>query len=58
MKPLSSPKQGKTDLTLFDMETRMINHAIEKHNGNLSAAAEQLGISRQTLYNKIKKTSK
>ena len=29
------------DLTLSDMETRMINHAIEKHNGNLSAAADR-----------------
>ena len=56
IRPLVSAKQGKMDLTLSDMETRMINHAIEKHNGNLSAAADQLGISRQTLYNKIKKS--
>ena len=54
--PLLSAKQNKMDLTLSDMETRMINHAIEKHNGNYSAAADQLGISRQTLYNKIKKS--
>jgi transcriptional regulator with PAS, ATPase and Fis domain len=38
------------------MEKRMINLAIEKNNGNLSAAADQLGITRQTLYNKIKKS--
>ena len=56
IRPLVSTKQGKMDLTLSDMETRMINHAIEKHNGNLSAAADQLGITRQTLYNKIKKS--
>jgi DNA-binding NtrC family response regulator len=56
IRPLVSAKQGKMDLTLSDMETRMINHAIEKHNGNLSAAADQLGITRQTLYNKIKKS--
>jgi len=56
IRPLVSSKQGKMDLTLSDMETRMINHAIEKHNGNLSAAADQLGITRQTLYNKIKKS--
>ncbi len=55
MRPLSSSKQSKADLTLEDMERRMIHHAIEKHNGNLSAAADQLGITRQTLYNKIKK---
>ena len=29
--------------------------ALEKCNGNLSAVATQLGITRQTLYNKMKK---
>lgn len=55
MRPMLSSKQSKTDLSLEDMEKRMIHHAIEKNNGNLSAAADQLGITRQTLYNKIKK---
>ena len=55
MQPLLPARQTKADLTLDDMEKRMIHHAIEKHNGNLSAAAYQLGITRQTLYNKIKK---
>jgi len=52
--------QSKTiheELTLEEMERRMINQAIEKNGGNLSAAADQLGITRQTLYNKMKKTS-
>lgn len=55
---MRSVPQGKindTELTLEEMERRMINSAIDKNNGNLSAAADQLGISRQTLYNKIKK---
>jgi len=56
MRPIHPGKSVKIELTLEDMEKRMISHAIEKHNGNLSAAAEQLGITRQTLYNKIKKT--
>ena len=34
---------------------RMIQKALEKCNGNLSAVATQLGITRQTLYNKMKK---
>ncbi len=58
MRPLQSAKPGKMDLTLSDMEMKMISHAIDKHNGNLSAAADQLGITRQTLYNKIKKSEK
>ncbi|WP_282015618.1 sigma-54-dependent transcriptional regulator [Marinifilum flexuosum] len=41
--------------TLEDMEAQLIASAIEKHLGNLSAVSTQLGISRQTLYNKIKK---
>jgi len=48
---------GKPDeaATLDEMERHMIQQAIEKHSGNLSAAADQLGITRQTIYNKIKK---
>ncbi len=41
--------------TLEDMERKLIANALEKHGSNLSAVANQLGISRQTLYNKIKK---
>ncbi|TPN88100.1 sigma-54-dependent transcriptional regulator [Aquimarina algicola] len=44
--------------TLDEMEKLMIDRALDKHNGNYSAAANQLGISRQTLYNKIKKLEK
>jgi DNA-binding NtrC family response regulator len=55
MRPVLSSRTGDTELTLEEMEKRMINLAIEKNNGNLSAAADQLGITRQTLYNKIKK---
>lgn len=41
--------------TLEEMEYNMIKHAMDKFNGNLSVVANQLGISRQTLYNKIKR---
>lgn len=41
--------------TLDEMEEKMIRLALEKNNGNYTAAAEQLGITRQTLYNKLKK---
>lgn len=55
MRPVISGRANESDLTLEEMERRMINQAIDRNNGNLSAAAEQLGITRQTLYNKIKK---
>lgn len=45
----------KEDITLDEMEKNMILNAIDKHNGNMSAAAKQLGVTRQTLYNKTKK---
>lgn len=41
--------------TLEEMELQMIRKAMDKCNGNLSAVAAQLGITRQTLYNKMKK---
>lgn len=41
--------------TLEDMEKSMIQTAISRNGGNMSVVAEQLGITRQTLYNKIKK---
>lgn len=41
--------------TLDEMERKMITMAIDRHAGNMSAAADQLGITRQTLYNKLKK---
>ena len=41
--------------TLDDMEKTAISKAIKEYGGNLSAVASHLGITRQTLYNKIKK---
>ena len=41
--------------TLEEMEIQMIRKALDTCAGNLSAVAAQLGITRQTLYNKMKK---
>ena len=41
--------------TLEEMEMQMIRKTLDKCSGNLSAVAAQLGITRQTLYNKMKK---
>jgi len=42
-------------ITLYEMESQMIRQALEKNNGNFTAAADQLGITRQTLYNRLKR---
>ena len=54
-KSLSPAAEESVVETLEDMELVMIRKAIDKHGGNLSAVASQLGITRQTLYNKMKK---
>lgn len=41
--------------TLEEMERKMIAKALERNHRHLSLAAKQLGVSRQTLYNKMKK---
>ena len=45
----------KEATTLEEMEYNMMKNAMDKYSGNLSLVASQLGISRQTLYNKIKR---
>ncbi|NDV58861.1 sigma-54 dependent transcriptional regulator [Bacteroides sp. 519] len=55
------PLSTKTEIlekdvsTLEEMEIKMIQKALNSCKGNLSAVAAQLGITRQTLYNKMKK---
>ena len=41
--------------TLDEMEADYIRRTLDRVHGNLSKAAELLGITRQTLYNKMKK---
>ena len=48
-------KLGEKAITLEQMEKKMMKAAIKRCRGNISMAAEQLGITRQTLYNKGKK---
>ena len=44
-------------VTLDEMEKEHIRRTIDRCHGNLSQAAELLGITRQTLYNKMKRLS-
>jgi DNA-binding NtrC family response regulator len=52
----SSKSQSESEsITLEEMEKKLIAEAIKKHDNNLSIVASKLGITRQTLYNKLKK---
>jgi transcriptional regulator with PAS, ATPase and Fis domain len=43
------------ELTLEEMEKKMILESLRRHGNNISIVASKLGITRQTLYNKMKK---
>ncbi len=51
------PEESLPDKVL-QFEVSVINRTIEECGGNKSRAAEQLGITRQTLFNKLKKFEK
>jgi DNA-binding NtrC family response regulator len=42
-------------INLGELERKAVSLALEKYQGNISLAAEKLGISRPTLYNKMEK---
>ena len=42
-------------LTLDEVERRLIERALERHEGNVSRAAEQLGLSRSALYRRLQR---
>jgi len=46
---------GDDNTTLEEMEKKLIAESIKRHDNNLSIVASKLGITRQTLYNKLKK---
>ncbi|MGV8947657.1 MAG: sigma-54-dependent transcriptional regulator [Lutibacter sp.] len=50
----STNPDNYANISLVEMENIMITNALNRHNGNYTAAANELGITRQTLYNKMK----
>lgn len=54
-KPVMMGFEDSGNVTLEEMEQKLIISVLRKTNMNLSATAEKLGITRQTLYNKMKK---
>jgi transcriptional regulator with PAS, ATPase and Fis domain len=53
--PKKETPQPEQTGTLEEMEYNMIKNTMDKYGGNLSLVAARLGISRQTLYNKLKR---
>jgi len=43
------------EMTIEEMEHKLISDTIRRHGNNISVVAGKLGITRQTLYNKMKK---
>lgn len=58
LKNFSSVTGRDSLTTLEEVEYQMIRNALEDNNGNYTAAAEKLGVTRQTLYNRLKKYNK
>lgn len=53
--PLRSGRNDISSVIPGEIEESQVRDAVERCNGNISAAAKMLGISRPTLYAKLKK---
>jgi len=49
----SSQQIHESEISVEEYENKAIKKAMSKHNGNLSKAAEEMGMARSTLYRKI-----
>ncbi|AQX83916.1 sigma-54-dependent Fis family transcriptional regulator [Elizabethkingia bruuniana] len=55
-KPMENASEGLPDvLNIEEMEEILIKKALKKHQGNISSAAEDLGLSRAALYRRMEK---
>lgn len=50
-----APSQGLEDLSLEAVETMLVRKALQRYQGNVSQAAEALGLSRGALYRRMEK---
>lgn len=58
VKKIEDEERQRQGMTLDEVKLRHIRQVIDQFGGNLSAASQQLGINRQTLYNLMKKFNK
>lgn len=52
-KPVNVVQKDEPSIKVEDYEKKAISRAMDKFNGNLSKAAEEIGMARSTLYRKI-----
>ena len=58
---LSTPGEDKSDsldldnLNLEEAERMLVRKVVDKHGGNISKAAKELGLTRASLYRRIEK---
>ncbi len=50
----STPGSGASSQSLRSSEARLVRDTLARHRGNISAAARELGITRTTLYRKLR----
>lgn len=51
----AAPRQAVQEDNLYELEKEKIRELLHRHSGNISRAASELGIGRNTLYRKMKK---
>jgi DNA-binding NtrC family response regulator len=51
----SSPATALEEMSLDDLEKIFIEKAMRRHDGNVSRAADALGLSRSALYRRLEK---
>jgi DNA-binding NtrC family response regulator len=54
-KPESRNEQVQDSYNLDEVEKNVIQRAVNKHNGNISKAAKELGLTRASLYRRLEK---
>lgn len=54
---LAGPRLSAGPMTLRELEMQAIHEALERNEGNKPAAAEELGVSLKTLYNKLNQST-
>jgi transcriptional regulator of acetoin/glycerol metabolism len=47
--------EKSNNLNLEEVEKQLINKALQQHNGNISQASKELGLTRAALYRRMEK---